>query len=235
MCRLVGVDPSASSSSSTSSSFTATNTTAGGGVGAGAVGGGVGGGEAGGGDGSWLGLGLGNLLKGSGGKSGEQARERSIEIATRVVEICRTRRAFDGGFTPLSTILSGVASGSGRGYEVGGEMADVSSAEVVAAIEGLGVLRGGFAVLGLGGGGRGGEMVRSVPKELSEDQGRVLEAVAVLGRVSVGVLVDNLGWGAERAGGVCADLVGEGVVWVDDQGGGGREYWGTGGLGGWED
>ena len=109
----------------------------------------------------------------------------------------------------------------------------ITDRDIYAAISSLAPLNSGFAVIAVG----SKHMVRSVPKELSEDQGRVLELVQMLGWVTRGLLEDNLGWDPARAETVCADLVGEGVVWVDDQGetGGEREFWGTGGLGGWED
>ena len=85
MCRAVGVDPSA------------------GGEGAEGPGGRKG----------WLGLGgLGNLLKG--GES-EGGRERGVEVAVRVVEVCRGRRGVDGGLTALELVREGVAGGAGEG------------------------------------------------------------------------------------------------------------------------
>ena len=209
MCRAVGVDPSSSSAE----------------------------GDGGVNDKGWLG-GLAGVLKGDsiagGGGNGEQAREREVEIAVRVVEICRKRRGVDGGLTPLAVVRDGVAKGAGRGYEVGGEMAGVTEGDVERAVRSLEPLGAGFSVMAMGRGARS-RMVRSVPRGLSEDQGMVMEAVQVLGSVTGGVLRDNFGWGAERVEAVCGDLVAEGVVWVDDQGETGREFWGTGGLGGWED
>ena len=70
-------------------------------------------------------------------------------------------------------------------------------------------------------------MIRSIPKELNTDQSTVLEALQVLGYVSVSMLRDNLGWEAARAQTVIDDLMADSLVWVDEQGVE-REYWAPG-------
>ncbi|KAK5994580.1 Vacuolar-sorting protein SNF8 [Cladobotryum mycophilum] len=72
------------------------------------------------------------------------------------------------------------------------------------------------------------EYVRSVPRELSNDQASVVEAAQVLGYVSVGMLGDNLGWERARCKTVIEDLVAGGMLWVDTQTGGEWEYWSPG-------
>lgn len=67
-------------------------------------------------------------------------------------------------------------------------------------------------------------MIRSVPKELNGDQSTVLEAIQVLGYVSVSMLQANLAWERPRAVAVIDDLVSDSLVWVDEQGDE-REYW----------
>ncbi|KAF3094272.1 hypothetical protein TWF706_008501 [Orbilia oligospora] len=67
-------------------------------------------------------------------------------------------------------------------------------------------------------------MIRSVPKELNRDQAKVLEVIQVLGFVTIGVLVDNLGWIAPRAQAVVDDLMAEAYLWVDEQEGE-TSYW----------
>lgn len=59
--------------------------------------------------------------------------------------------------------------------------------------------------------------IRSVPKELNTDQSAVLEAVQVLGYVSVSMLMVNLRWARARAQTAVEDLLGEGMLWVDRQ------------------
>lgn len=59
--------------------------------------------------------------------------------------------------------------------------------------------------------------IRSVPKELNTDQSAVLEAVQVLGYVSVSMLMVNLKWTRARSQTVLEDLLGEGMLWIDKQ------------------
>lgn len=56
-----------------------------------------------------------------------------------------------------------------------------------------------------------------MPKELNTDQSAVLEAVQVLGYVSVSMLMVNLKWTRPRAQTAVDDLLGEGMLWVDKQ------------------
>ncbi len=69
--------------------------------------------------------------------------------------------------------------------------------------------------------------IRSVPKELNTDQSAVLEAVQLLGYVSVSMLMLNLSWPRARAQTAVDDLVGEGMLWVDAHGGE-LDYWSPG-------
>jgi len=69
--------------------------------------------------------------------------------------------------------------------------------------------------------------IRSVPKELNTDQSAVLEAVQVLGYVSISMLMVNIRWARARAQTAVEDLVGEGMLWVDKQSQE-WEYWSPG-------
>jgi ESCRT-II complex subunit VPS22 len=66
-----------------------------------------------------------------------------------------------------------------------------------------------------------------VPKELNTDQSAVLEAVQVLGYVSVSMLMVNLHWARARAQTALEDLEGEGMLWIDKQSEE-WEYWSPG-------
>ena len=197
---------------------------------------------------------MGGLVSGGGGEA--RRERRNAEIAVRVVEVCRGRREVDGGLTPLETVVECVKTGTGRGTStstagaageqkaqqstalplLGAEITDLVSEDIRRAISSLAPLNSGYALVDLPGGK--GTLVRSVPGELSNDQAVVLECIQVLEFVTCALLEDNLGWSRARAETVCLDLVSGGWVWVDEQGEGGsheREYWGTAGLGGWED
>lgn len=67
-------------------------------------------------------------------------------------------------------------------------------------------------------------MIRSVPKELNTDQATVLEAIQILGYVTVSMLQINLKWERARAVAVIDDLVADSLVWVDKQSDE-TEYW----------
>jgi ESCRT-II complex subunit VPS22 len=68
------------------------------------------------------------------------------------------------------------------------------------------------------------QVIRSVPKELNTDQSTVLEAIQVLGYVTVSMLQLNLAWERARAVAVIDDLVADSLVWVDAQADE-KEYW----------
>ena len=138
-----------------------------------------------------------------------------FELAVRVVEVCRDTRAENGGIVSVTEVCQRVSKGRG----IGGGMT-VSEDDVLQAVKSLQPLGCGFDVLQLG----SKNMIRSVPKELSTDQSVVLDAVQVLGYVTVGMLVVNLRWKRERAKAVVGDLVEGGLVWVDTQAEE-TEYW----------
>ena len=68
------------------------------------------------------------------------------------------------------------------------------------------------------------QMIRSVPKELNTDQAVVLEAIQVLGYVTISMLQLNLHWYRARAVAVLDDLMSGSLVWIDLQADE-TEYW----------
>lgn len=66
-----------------------------------------------------------------------------------------------------------------------------------------------------------------MPRELNTDQSAVLEAVQILGYVSLSMLMINLKWERPRAQTAIDDLVGESMLWVDKQSAE-WEYWSPG-------
>jgi ESCRT-II complex subunit VPS22 len=68
------------------------------------------------------------------------------------------------------------------------------------------------------------QLIRSIPKELNTDQSTVLEAVQVLGYVTVSMLQINLNWERPRVKTVIEDLMADSLVWVDIQAEE-TEYW----------
>ncbi|EGY14514.1 vacuolar-sorting protein SNF8 [Verticillium dahliae VdLs.17] len=115
-------------------------------------------------------------------------------------------------------VREGIAKGRPEGAP------EVTDDDVLRAVGTLKPLGGAFAVLRVG----SKSYIRSVPKELNTDQSAVLEAVQVLGYVSVGMLMANLGWPRARAVTAVEDLLGEGMLWVDKQSPVEWEYWSPG-------
>ncbi|KAH6708438.1 hypothetical protein VD0002_g9042 [Verticillium dahliae] len=141
-----------------------------------------------------------------------------FELAVRVVETCTATRGENGGLIGVREVRERIAKGRPEGAP------EVTDDDVLRAVGTLKPLGGAFAVLRVG----SKSYIRSVPKELNTDQSAVLEAVQVLGYVSVGMLMANLGWPRARAVTAVEDLLGEGMLWVDKQSPVEWEYWSPG-------
>lgn len=150
---------------------------------------------------------------------GKSVNDFYFELAVRVVEVCGATRGENGGLIGLKEVRDRVARS--RDIAVSG---DITEDDVRRAVETLKPLAGSYSIVTVG----RKEYVRSVPRELSNDQASVVEAVQVLGYVSVGMLRDNLAWERARCRTVIDDLVAEGLLWVDKQTGGEWEYWSPG-------
>lgn len=190
MCNAIGVDPLASSNRK-----------------------GDGGNKSGGGGGSfWA-----QMLGGS-------VNDFYFELAVRVVEVCRETRAENGGMIALLEVRQRVQKGRGigGGMEVSEyvgqntmllQMLIRGSDDILRAVKSLEPLGSGFTIMKLG----HKQMIRSVPKELNTDQSAVLEAIQVLGYVTVSMLQINLGWERARCMAIIDDLMTDSLVWVDKQ------------------
>jgi ESCRT-II complex subunit VPS22 len=148
---------------------------------------------------------------------GRTVNDFYFELAVRVVEVCGATRGENGGLIGVSEVRDRVALGRAGAGGVG----DVSEDDIRRAVETLKPLGGSYAIVKVG----RKEYIRSVPRELSNDQAAAVEAAQVLGYVSVGMLRDNLGWEVARCRTVIDDLLAEGMLWVDKQTGGEWEYW----------
>ena len=138
-----------------------------------------------------------------------------FELAVRVVEVCRDTRPENGGIIAAADVTQRVQKGRG----IGGGM-EVSEDDVLQAVKSLKPLCSGFSEIKLG----TKTMIRSIPKELNPDQAVVLEAVQVLGYITVSMLQINLRWNRARASAVLDDLVEDSLLWVDTQAEE-TEYW----------
>ncbi|KAJ9664936.1 ESCRT II complex subunit Dot2 [Coniosporium apollinis] len=163
-----------------------------------------------------------------------------FELAVRVVEVCRDTRAENGGLVAVAEVRQRVQKGRGvgGGMEVSEyveppllveemvlvlgmmKLMHMCSDDILRAVKSLEPLGSGFTILNLG----HKQMIRSVPKELNTDQSTVLEAIQVLGHVTVSMLQINLNWERPRAIAVIDDLMADSLVWVDKQADE-TEYW----------
>ncbi|KAF2190915.1 ESCRT-2 complex [Zopfia rhizophila CBS 207.26] len=172
--------------------------------------------------------------KGEGGSWWTQMLGGSVNdfyfnLAVLIVEICRSTRSENGGLISVFEVRKRVQKGRG----VGGGM-QVSDDDITRAVDSLSPLGSCFTIMKLG----HNQFIRSVPKDLNTDQSTVLEAIQVLGYVTISMLQLNLSWERARAVAVIDDLMADSLVWIDTQAGE-NEYWspafisgGGGGMGG---
>jgi ESCRT-II complex subunit VPS22 len=146
---------------------------------------------------------------------GPSVNDFYFNLGVLIVEECRATRAENGGLISVADLRARIQKGRG----VGGGMS-VSDDDVRRAVDALGPLGSGFRMVEIG----HRSLIRSVPRELNTDQSTVLEAVQVLGYVTVSMLQVNLGWERPRACAVVEDLMVDSLVWVDTQAGE-NEYW----------
>lgn len=132
------------------------------------------------------------------------------ELGVQIVDVCVSKRERNGGLIEMEelirlvTKLRGVAGGS------------ITGDDIVRSIKTLKPLGAGYEVIDVGGGKK---MVRSVVKELDEDQAIVL-AVAQEegGRVSEEMLMARRGWTQDRAKAALENmLLRDGLCWLDEQ------------------
>ncbi|KAK4167627.1 EAP30/Vps36 family-domain-containing protein [Cladorrhinum sp. PSN259] len=165
---------------------------------------------------------------GNGGSIWSQLLGRSVNdfyfgLAVKVVEVCSGTRGENGGLIEVRKVVERLNKGrNGNGDGSLGE--GVTEDDILRAVATLKPLGSAYSVVKVG----SKPYIRSVPKELNTDQSSVLEAVQVLGYVSVSMLMVNLKWARARAQTVLEDLVGEGMLWVDKQSEGEWEYWSPG-------
>lgn len=148
---------------------------------------------------------------------GKTVNDFYFELAVRIVEICSATRGENGGLIGLREVRERLS----RARADGPAGNDISEDDVRRAVETLKPLGGSYGIVGVG----KKEYIRSVPRELSNDQVAAVEAAQVLGYVSISMLRDNLSWERARCRTVIDDLVAEGMLWVDKQTGGESEYW----------
>lgn len=162
--------------------------------------------------------------KSTGGNSGESiwaqllggsVNDFYFQLGVLIVEECRLTRAENGGLISVSDLKARISASK----RIGGSM-EVSDDDIKRAVDSLTPLGSCFSIMKIG----HRSLIRSVPKELNTDQSTVLEAIQILGYVTVSMLQLNLSWERPRAHAVIDDLMADSLVWVDTQAGE-NEYW----------
>ncbi|KAK3334032.1 EAP30/Vps36 family-domain-containing protein [Cercophora scortea] len=148
---------------------------------------------------------------------GRTVNDFYFELAVRVVEVCGETRGENGGLIEVRKVRESLMGKSMEGAP------EITEDDILRAVGTLKPLGSAYSVIKVG----SKPYIRSVPKELNTDQSAVLEAVQVLGYISVSMLMDNLKWARARAQTALEDLVGEGMLWVDAQADE-CEYWSPG-------
>jgi len=140
------------------------------------------------------------------------------ELGVQIVDVCVSTRERNGGLIEILELVRLVSKL--RGVKGG----VITEDDVVRSIKTLQPLDAGYQMVEIG----GRKMVRSVVKELDEDQSVVLTiAQQEGGRVSEDILVQRKGWTPERCRAALENMVHrDGLCWVDDQDERcGRAYW----------
>ncbi|EMD32286.1 hypothetical protein CERSUDRAFT_144103 [Gelatoporia subvermispora B] len=140
------------------------------------------------------------------------------ELGVQIVDVCVSTRERNGGLIEMGELVRLVSKLRGVGSGA------VTEEDVIRSIKTLKPLGAGYEVLDLS----GKKMVRSVPRQLDEDQAVVL-AIAQEdgGRVSEAALISRRGWTSDRARAALENmLLRDGLCWLDEQDEGDRTcYW----------
>ncbi|KUI56921.1 Vacuolar-sorting protein SNF8 [Cytospora mali] len=148
---------------------------------------------------------------------GRSVNDFYFELAVRVVEVCGETRGENGGLIEVRKVRERIMRKRMEGSS------EVTEDDILRAVGTLKPLGSSYSVIKVG----NKPYIRSVPKELNTDQSAVLEAVQVLGYVSVSMLMANLHWTRPRAQTALDDLLGGGMLWIDKQADE-WEYWSPG-------
>ncbi|KAK7461988.1 ESCRT II complex subunit Dot2 [Stygiomarasmius scandens] len=142
----------------------------------------------------------------------------SYELGVQIVDVCVSTRERNGGVIEMDELIRVVSKL--RGLDKG---EDITEEDIIRSIKTLEPLGAGYQVVDVG----GKKFVRSVVKELDQDQAIILAlARGQDGRVIEGDLVEKHGWTRERARVALENmLLRDGMCWIDAQDANGDVYW----------
>lgn len=140
------------------------------------------------------------------------------ELGVQIVDVCVSTRDRNGGLIEISELIRMVSRLRGVDSDL------ITEDDIVRSIKTLQPLGAGYQVVDIG----GKRMIRSVIKELDDDQTSIL-AIAQEngGRVVADMLIQKRGWTRDRAGAALENmLLRDGLCWLDEQDEEyGRAYW----------
>jgi len=142
------------------------------------------------------------------------------ELGVQIVDVCVSTRERNGGLISMSELLRMISKL--RGVSSG----EITEDDIEQSIKTLQPLGAGYEVVDIG----GEKMVRSVVKELDDDQTAILSiAKEHNGRVVEDMLIRQKGWTRERTRTALENmLLRDGLCWLDSQDEEcGRAYWVT--------
>lgn len=131
------------------------------------------------------------------------------EVCLKVIEICRKTKDMNGGVISFQEL-----------EKVHFRKLNVGLDDLEKSIDMLKSLEC-FEIFQI----RGKKFLRSVPNELTSDQTKILEICSILGYSSISLLKANLGWEAVRSKSALDEMVANGLLWIDYQGGAEALYW----------
>ncbi|KAJ7581049.1 EAP30/Vps36 family-domain-containing protein [Mycena floridula] len=142
------------------------------------------------------------------------------ELGVQIVDVCVSTRERNGGMIEMNELVRLVSKLRGL---AGGT---ITEDDVIRSIKTLEPLGAGYQIVDVG----GRQMVRSVVKELDQDQAVVLGLAQELGgRIVEDILVQRKSWTRDRARAALENmLLRDGLCWLDEQDEEcGRAYWVT--------
>ena len=129
-----------------------------------------------------------------------------FELGVKIIQITVQTRAANGGIMSVKDIHSRIVS-------TGKLKHDLSTEDIMRAVEKLAILGGGFKLIKIA----GNPMIISVPIEMNTDHEYVISAASDEGGFVTEELMRGLyGWTADRFQTIIGPLLQEGIVWVDE-------------------
>lgn len=145
----------------------------------------------------------------------------TFELGVQIVDICVSTRELNGGIIDMPELIRLLSKL--RGVPANGA-GGITEEDVIRSIKVLEPLGSGYEVLDLG---QGRKAVRSVVRELDNDQAAVIGLAGDgAGFVTESTLVSAYQWSRERARAVLENCtMRDGICWIDDQDEGEVRYW----------